>query len=174
MCSVNWKAKILNDEHQEAVASFKALYRISAKANEKGFENICHNGWYRSCRELLEDKSRASETCLLQREIRLQSVLNTTERLIDLPWEAGIYSTVEEITCWSEQFRVIFLNHWNKKIVTWTFVRCMRLLIQPIRSHPRIWYPPFGIRNSTMYFNLLNMSLYVLTIIIYSAKIQIS
>jgi putative lipase involved disintegration of autophagic bodies len=75
----------LNDAHQEAVACFKALSRISAKANEKAFENICHNGWHRSCRDLLEDKSRASETCSLQREIRLQSVLNTTERLIDLP-----------------------------------------------------------------------------------------
>jgi hypothetical protein len=36
----------------------------------------------------------------LQREIRLQSALNTTtEGLIGLPREAGIYSTVQEIPC---------------------------------------------------------------------------
>jgi hypothetical protein len=78
------------------------------KRVKKAFENTRHNGWHRSYRGLLEDRFRASETCSLQREIRLQSLLNiTTEGLIGLPWEAGIYWAVQEITCWSEKFRWI-------------------------------------------------------------------
>jgi hypothetical protein len=47
-----------------------------------------------------EYKPRASATCPVQREMRLQSALNTpTEGLIGLLCKDGIYSTVQEIAC---------------------------------------------------------------------------